>query len=107
MIVGLGMLLSLRLWRFPLFRKIAMPPVLWPWPVVITILSGIDMYTVFFPVSRFFYRTMGIYMSEVTEMLIGLAAFLYVALNLRQSPSKSRIRRMTRGSSSEPPTLAL
>lgn len=84
MIAGLGMLLGLRLWRFPLFRKIAMPPVLWPWPVVITTLSGIDLYTVFFPVSRFFYRTMGIYMSEVTEMLIGLAAFLYVAINLRQ-----------------------
>lgn len=82
MIAGLGMLLSLCLWRFPLFREIAMPPFLWPWPVMIMILSGIDLYTGFFPVPRFFYRTMGIYMSEVTEMLIALAAFLYVAINL-------------------------
>ena len=91
MIAGLGMLLGLHLWRFPLFRKIAMPPVLWPWPVVITILSGIDLYTALFPVPRFFYRTMGIYMSEITEMLIGLAAFLYVAINLvRLSGNKDR-----------------
>ena len=84
MIASVGGLLGLLLWRFPLFRKIAMPPVLWPWPFVITILSGIDMYTVYFPVPKYFYRTMGIYMSEVIEMLIGLAAFLYVAVNLRR-----------------------
>ena len=84
MIVCVGMWLGLLPWRSPQLRKIAMPRFLWPWPFVITILCGIDLYTVFVQEPRFFYRTMGIYMSEVTEMLIGLAAFLYVAVNLRR-----------------------
>jgi hypothetical protein len=79
-----GMWLLLLPWRSPQLRRIAMPRFLWPWPFVITILCGIDLYTVFVQEPRFFYRTMGIYMSEVTEMLIGLAAFLYVAVNLRR-----------------------
>ena len=84
MIVCVGMWLLLLPWRSPHLQKIAMPRVLWTWPFVITILCGIDLYTVFVQEPRFFYRTMGIYMSEVTEMLIGLAAFLYVAVKLRR-----------------------
>lgn len=64
------------------FKKIGSPAILFPWFIIITIHSGIDVYNDYFPIQdRFDYymqRT-----SELVELLIVISALLYLVLNLR------------------------
>ncbi len=80
---ALGGLFGLCLSRWPDYRKIAVPSLLSSWIILIVILAGIDLYLEWFPAGRHFSRTMGHYMSELVEMLIGFTGLLYVWLNGR------------------------
>lgn len=81
---ALGGLTGLALSRLPRFRMVAVPPVLWSWFIVIALLAGTDFYLDHNSVNVYFDKIMGLYMSEVVEMLIGMAGFLYVWLNFRK-----------------------
>lgn len=78
---AVGGLLGLCLSLWPRARDIAVPPLLASWFLVIAVLAGLDLVLDYYPFHRYFYRTIGVHMSEVVEMLIGFAALLYVRLN--------------------------
>lgn len=79
---GLGGLVGILLWRSPRMRSVAVPPLLWSWFLIISIHAAIDTYNDFVPISRridfALQRT-----SEVIELLIGGAAFLYAGIHAR------------------------
>lgn len=77
--LGLGGLIGVWAARGPRFARIAPPFVLMPWFLTITVLAGVDVFITF--------HTMGAridlineQLTEVVEMMVGLAALLYVWL---------------------------
>ena len=62
--------------------KISLPYILWPWFVIIAIISAIDL-------SSDFYEYLPILMDavddleEVMEMMVGISGFLFIWLNTR------------------------
>lgn len=65
------------------FDSIALPRMLWSWVLVLLLFSAFDLYLDFHPIDYHTYRTFGVYMSEVVEMLIGMTGLAYVWLNSR------------------------
>ena len=73
-----GVLLSFR----PVFARVGAPFLLLPWFLLISVHAAIDAWNDYFPIQPRFDFTMQ-RTSEVVELLIGMAGFLYVFLNRR------------------------
>jgi hypothetical protein len=80
---GVGGLVGLGAAFVEPLRRIAVPRVLWSWILVIAVLAAIDFLLDIHRPDRYTYKTFGVYMSEVTEMLIGLVGLLYMWLKAR------------------------
>lgn len=79
---GIGGLIGIWLSFYPYFKKIAVPANLLPCFIVITLHAIVDNYDSFFgPVKHFSYLIDCT--SEVNELLISFAGFLYIWLNSR------------------------
>lgn len=74
-----GIWMGLRSW----LPEIAVPSLLFSWFLLITVFSAIDVYNDYFPIQEDFDYGMQ-RMSELIEMLIGVAGFLYVWLMSRK-----------------------
>ena len=73
---GVGGLVGIALWLLPIFRAVAVPPMLWAWFVVITAFALGDLVSDFVGP-----RSVGALfdvMSEVNELLIAAAGCLYL-----------------------------
>lgn len=89
LVFGLGGLIGVWLIRFPSLRKIAVPPILLSWFWVITAHSIVDLFNDFVPIEKDF--DLGIHwLSELVEMLIGMASFLYTYLHGRMPAAAAR-----------------
>lgn len=77
---GLGGLIGIWAARYPPLRKIAAPAILLSWFLVITAHSVVDVCNDIVPVQKDFDAAM-YRLSELIEMLIGIAGFLYMHLN--------------------------
>jgi hypothetical protein len=89
-VFALGGTLGFALRRKPLFRSIAPPRALLPWFAVIAVCAGLeaalDFNLVTWPEdAEMLLRNA---MPEVTELLVGVAAFLYVAIQRRRLVSR-------------------
>ncbi|MCI0626395.1 MAG: hypothetical protein L0387_32915 [Acidobacteria bacterium] len=84
---GLGGLIGIWAARYPSLRKIAAPPILLSWFSVITGHSVIDLFNDFVSIQKDFDAGWQ-RLSELTEMLIGIAGFLYMHLNSRMFAGK-------------------
>jgi len=80
---GLGGLIGVWAARVPALRKIAAPAILLSWFLVITAHSIVDVFNDIVPVQKDFDAAMQ-RLSELIEMLIGMAGFLYIELNARR-----------------------
>ena len=81
---GLGGLVSIGLRQHARFRLIAAPAMLAPWFLVIAALAGLDVVNIFVkPEYRGLLLSTAAMLVEVLEMLIGLAALLYMLLARR------------------------
>jgi len=80
---GVGGILGVWLSSRGRLRRIAAPPVLLPWFVLITLLAGLDLLNDFYRIHRQFDRNIH-ELSEVVEMMVGLAALLYVSIKLQE-----------------------
>ncbi len=80
---GLGGLVGVWAEHVPYFRKIAAPRILLSWFLVITVHSAVDLFNDVVPLQRDFDTAMYC-LSELIEMLIGIAGFLYVEINGRR-----------------------
>ena len=78
LVFGFGGLLGIWLSTHARWRDIGVAPVLWPWFAVIALAAAIDLHNDFFPVGTGFYDEGWRWLSEVVELLIGVAALLYV-----------------------------
>jgi len=85
LIWGIGGLIGIAAARWPRLRRIATPPVLLRWFVVIVILAGFDVFVTFHGVGPRI-SLINEQLTEVTEMMIGLGAFLYAWLCSRRTP---------------------
>jgi uncharacterized integral membrane protein len=88
LVFGVGALLGLGAAFVKPLRRVAVPRLLWSWVLVIAVLAAIDFLMDIYRPDRYTYRTFGVYMSEVTEMLIGLLGVLYVWLKARMFRSE-------------------
>jgi hypothetical protein len=82
-VFGFGGIVGVGLGLRPALARIGAPIILLPWFLLISGHAAIDAYNDFFPIQGRFDFTMQ-RTSEVVELLIGIAAFLYVLLNLRR-----------------------
>jgi len=82
--IGLGGLVGIFAARWPRFRPIGVPPVLMSWFLTITVLAGFDVLSFLHPMGARI-TLFNELLDEVTEMMIGLAAFLYVWLCWRRA----------------------
>ena len=80
---GLGGLLGLGAAFIKPLRRIAVPRILWSWILVVAVLAAIDFLLDIYRPDRYTYKTFGVYMSEVNEMLIGLVGALYIGFKAR------------------------
>jgi hypothetical protein len=85
---GVGGLLGLGAAFVKPLRRIAVPRLLWSWVIVIAVFAAIDFLMDIYRPDRYTYRTFGVYMSEITEMLIGLLGIFYVWLKARMFRSE-------------------
>jgi len=79
---GLGGILGIWLFSNKSFQKVSVPPILILWFSIITTIGGIDLFNDFIPIHSKF-DTLVFTLSEIIEMLIALAGFLYLWLNSR------------------------
>lgn len=79
---GLGGLIGIGLAGRGPFQKIGVPSVLLLWFLCITVLSGLDLYNDYLPLGDRLDFTVR-RLSEVVEMMIGMAGFLYLWLNAK------------------------
>lgn len=79
---GAAGLLGVWLHRFAMFRVISAPTVLSSWFVLILILAGVDLLNDFKPIGHRIDKLI-FHLNEVVEMMIGMAALLYLVLNAR------------------------
>lgn len=84
---GLGGLIGIWAARYPPLRKIAPPAILLSWFLVITAHSAVDLFNDTVPVQKDFDAAM-YRLSELIEMLIGIAGFLYMHFNSRMAAGK-------------------
>jgi len=87
-IIGMTFLAS------PKFRKLAVPLLVLPYILIITVLSGIDLYGDFFILPELVDRGTA-RLSEVVELLIATSAFLYLSLKSRSLVPGSKLERST------------
>ena len=80
---GLGGLLGVWAARVPALREIAAPVVLLSWFLLITMHAAVDAFSDIVPIQRHFDAGWQ-WLSELIEMLIGMAGFLYIELNARR-----------------------
>ena len=92
---GIGGLLALGARRIPALQSFAAPPVLKPWFVIITGHAAIDVFDDIIPITPRFTFIMQ-QTSEMLELLIGLAAFLYVSLNAQSAAAFQKYFRRAR-----------
>ncbi|MEP6994610.1 MAG: hypothetical protein ABI968_08830 [Acidobacteriota bacterium] len=83
LLFGTGGIVGVWLSFRPALAKIGAPAILLPWFLLIAAHAAIDAYNDSFPIQPRFDFTMQ-RTSEVVELLIGMAGFLYVLLNLRR-----------------------
>ncbi len=88
LIFGVGALAGLGAAFVKPLRRIAVPRILWSWVLVIAVFAAIDFLMDIYRPDRYTYRTFGVYMSEITEMLIGLLGVLYVWLKAKMFRSE-------------------
>lgn len=79
---GLGGLIGIWAFSYKFFRKVCVPAILILWFLIILIIGGIDLINDFVTIHTKF-DTLVVTLSEVIEMLIALAGFLYLWLNSR------------------------
>jgi len=80
---GVGGLIGIALSRWPRFRLVSVPPILLSWFAVITVLAACDLYCDIRMLDTNFAKAMDV-MSEVVELMIAMAASLYLYLNARK-----------------------
>ncbi len=80
---GLGGLAGIWLIKFPYFKKIGSPALLWPWFVVIASHATLDYVNDFFVFHSYYDFLVG-RSAELIELLIAICAFLYLYLNKRR-----------------------
>ena len=68
-------------------RRIAAPPVLLPWFLLITLLAGLDLFNDFYRIHKQFDRNIH-ELSEVVEMMVGLSSLLYAWIKFRELRSR-------------------
>lgn len=86
-IFGIGGLIGLWQSSYVSLHKIGVPLLLLTWFLTITAVAGVDLYNDFFPIESRFDHGMQ-RMSEVIEMLIGVAGFFYIYLMTRKLKHK-------------------
>ncbi|MBC8504848.1 MAG: DUF2442 domain-containing protein [Anaerolineales bacterium] len=79
---GLGGIFGIWLFSLNAYRIASVPAILILWFLIITTIGGIDLFNDFIPIHSKL-DTLVITLSEVIEMLIALAGFLYLWLNSR------------------------
>jgi hypothetical protein len=90
LVFGLGGLVGVAFSYRPALRKIGAPPLLMPWFLLISVHAAIDAYNDVFPIEPRFDWAMQ-RTSEMVELLIAMAGFLYAFLNLRSlAPGPAR-----------------
>ena len=80
---GLCGLLGIGAYYLPRMNAVGIPPVLLAWFLIISAHASFDLFNDYFPISKRF----DFYMqrsSELVELLIAMAACLYIALNSRR-----------------------
>ncbi len=96
---GIGGLLGCVVSFWQRFWKVGVPTMLWPWFLVITIFSGIEVGSHYLP-THFSVKAfdalgvLGLMMigrSEITEMIIGISGFLFVWLSARRLSSIRKV----------------
>ncbi len=80
---GLAGLLGIWISKIPQFRKISVPRILWPWFVIIAIISAIDLSHDFYDPPPQFDNLFN-NLEEVIEMMVGISGFLFIWLNTRR-----------------------
>jgi len=80
---GLAGLLGIWISKLPHFRKISVPRILWPWFVIIAIISAIDLSHDFYDPPTQFDNLVN-NLEEVIEMMVGISGFLFIWLNTRR-----------------------
>lgn len=88
LVFGLGGIAGIFLTAGRRLRPIAAPRLLWPWFAVITVHAGIDYYADLVRIDRDFDFLIR-HTSELVELLIGAAGFLYVLLNWARLPRRA------------------
>lgn len=83
LLFGLGGIVGVWLSFRPARAGIGAPAILLPWFLLVAAHAAVDAYNDFFPIQAQFDFTMQ-RTSEVVELLIAMAAFLYVLLNFRR-----------------------
>ena len=82
LLFGIMGLVSLWIGKLPSLNKISSPSSLFPWYLIITIVSGIDLVQDFFVFQEQFDYLIN-YLDEVIEMLVAIAGLLYIWLNAK------------------------
>jgi hypothetical protein len=80
---GIGGIVGVALSSRPAFARVGAPSLLLPWFLLISVHAAIDAWNDYFPIQPRFDFTMQ-RTSEMVELLIGMAGFLYVFLNRRE-----------------------
>lgn len=85
---AIGGFIGIALQKFPRYRKIAAPAILFSWFLVIAIKCGLDFWTKSFPADSPFDWIMFQWIvnrtSKIVKLMIGIAALLYLWLNSRK-----------------------
>lgn len=90
-VFGFGGLVGVWLYSRNILRKIAPSPLLLTWFLVITFFAVLGIYKNLSGDTRLYYYFLLRPLSEMNEMLIGLAAFLFVWLNMRRLSSDDAV----------------
>jgi hypothetical protein len=86
---AIGGFIGIALQRFPRYRKIAAPAILFSWFLVIAVKCGLDFWTKGFGIDSSWEWTMFQWIvnrtSKIVKLMIGIAALIYLWLNSRKS----------------------
>ncbi|MEN8255444.1 MAG: hypothetical protein ABFR33_08240 [Verrucomicrobiota bacterium] len=80
---SIGGLLGVMIHGMPRFNIAGVPPLLFPWFLIITAHALLDVYNDYFPIEKQFDAYMQ-RTSELVELLIAMAVFLYILLNSKR-----------------------
>lgn len=87
--VGLAGLVAIKLSSLKLWWMIGSPPVLFSWFLLISLKGGLDFYVRKFPIAPMFDYSVN-RMSEIIELMVAIAAVLYIWLNGRRLFAQSQ-----------------